>query len=140
MTHNKKDLNTITVPDTAWESFAQDQIENEDRDIRHLLIATKVVRYLREENISKATLASKMGVSPQRVGTMLKGRSNMTTASIAKLEKATGLSLFVVPDEPAQVTVTRKTSWRGSVKAYSDFVVANVLSSTPQSPEALLSE
>jgi transcriptional regulator with XRE-family HTH domain len=54
--------------------------------------------YLRENNYSKAWLAEQMGVSPQYVGKMLKGGSNVTLATIEKLETATGLVLLAVPE------------------------------------------
>ena len=128
-----KGLTEITVRDETWSSYVQDRLDNEDRDGRNLLIAARVLRFLRQEGHTKAWLAEQMGISPQRVSVILKGRGNMTTVSIGQLEKATGLSLFVVPtEEPTALTQPkRQSAFQGVLSAATGYTIANFLAPTP---------
>ena len=129
---NKNHLQQITEQDTNWDSFVQDQLEDEDRDVRNALVAAKVLRYLKQQGKTKTWLAGKMNLSPQRLGEILKGRGNMTFESVKNLETATGLTLMIIPEESVPAVKVRKTSWEGIVKAVPNFFSANVLSGKEQ--------
>ena len=126
-------LSNITQPDTDWDNYAQDQLEHEDRDNRNLLIAARVLHYLRETGRSKSWLAEQMNLSRQRVGEILKGRGNMTLESVRQLERATGLTLLEVPAEKTvPIQTERKTSWHGRITLRAQYVAANLLAPHPQ--------
>lgn len=57
-------------------------------------IAISVLRGLREKNIRQKELAAMIGVSPQHVNKIVKGKGNLTLETISKLEQALGLSLI----------------------------------------------
>ena len=59
------------------------------------------MRTLRAKNVSQKELAEKIGVSPQQVSKILRGNENLTLETIAKLEAALGVVLFVIPESAA---------------------------------------
>ncbi|MEI6595881.1 MAG: helix-turn-helix transcriptional regulator, partial [Bacteroidota bacterium] len=52
---------------------------------------------LRAKNISQKELAEKIGVSPQHVNKIVKGRETLTLETISKLEVALEISLLMAP-------------------------------------------
>jgi len=71
------------------------------RDNRHWLrksaiIALKVLKALREQNITQKDLAEKMKVSPQQISKIVKGQENLTLETIANLEIALGIKIIDV--------------------------------------------
>jgi len=71
------------------------------RDNRHWLrksaiIALKVLRALREQNLTQKDLAEKMKVSPQQISKIVKGQENLTLETIANLEIALGIKIIDV--------------------------------------------
>ena len=87
---------------------AEYRLENRDWLRKSAQIAFAVRRELRIQGLSQQELAERMGVSPQHVGKLLKGKDNLTLETIAKLEKALGCSLVRVrgiPDRPPGNTV-----------------------------------
>ncbi len=121
----RDDIMANATQDTKFEEFILDNIKHEVRNRRNLLIAGRVLQYLRREGKTKAWLASEMGVTQQYVGKVLKGKGNMTMESIKKLEKATGLTLFTVPAEPSTPVTNRKTIWQGILSLTSEYVPVN---------------
>lgn len=95
----KDQLLKISQKDDRWEAMSEKRIGNEKRHRLGFQVAAKVLLYLRKNGLKKTWLAEKMGVSPQHVGKILKGRSNMTFDTIEKLQDATGLTLLEVPKE-----------------------------------------
>lgn len=97
--NNTKDfLNAQATKSSSWDAFADDAQRNEQTNRRAFQAAVRVLLYLRENGKSKAWLAAQMEVTPQYVGKILKGGSNLTLGTIEKLEAATGLVLLTVPD------------------------------------------
>ena len=85
-------LQHLTEQDGTWANYAEDQLKHQERDIRNLLIAARTLRYLRQHNLSREWLATKMDVELPVVVEMLKGRGAMTLRVISQLENVTGLS------------------------------------------------
>ena len=56
-------------------------------------IALAIRRELRLNGMSQQDLATKMGLSPQYVGRILKGQENLTLETISKLEASIGVPL-----------------------------------------------
>lgn len=57
-------------------------------------IAIKVIRALRDKNWTQKKLASKLGVRPQQVNKILKGKENLSLKTISNLQGALGLELI----------------------------------------------
>lgn len=60
-------------------------------------IAIRVLGVLDEKDMQQKELAEAMGVSPQQVSKIVKGKQNLTLQTISKLEQVLGISLFEVP-------------------------------------------
>lgn len=56
-------------------------------------IAVRVLRRLKEMNMSQKDLAVKLGVAPQYVSKVVKGQENLTLETICKLETILGIVL-----------------------------------------------
>ncbi|TLU84805.1 MAG: helix-turn-helix transcriptional regulator [Chlorobium sp.] len=91
-------LAAITAKEVSgWLDDAKYRIENE-RWLKHSqAFALRILRTLRAKNISQKELAEKIGVSPQHVNKIVKGRENLTLETISKLEAALEISLLMVP-------------------------------------------
>ena len=64
--------------------------------MRSLKVALSILEILDNEKMSKATLAEKVGVTPQLVSKWLSGKSNMTLDTIEKFENALGYQLIEI--------------------------------------------
>lgn len=73
--------------------------ENKEWLRKSAKIALAVRRELRLQGMSQQELATKMGLSPQYLGRILKGQENLTLETISKLETAVGKSLIEVGRE-----------------------------------------
>jgi len=114
------------IPDTKWDSFVKDTLANEEHNERALLVAATVLRHLRQQKLTKVWLAERMGVSPQHVGKILKGRSNMTLETIGKLESATGLTLLDVrSNQPQAQIIATRSFFSGFIERIPSFKEAN---------------
>ena len=61
-------------------------------------IALRVLAALEEsEEMTKKTLAEKVGVSPQYINKVLKGQENLSLQTIAKLSEALNMELITFP-------------------------------------------
>lgn len=58
------------------------------------IIALRVLESMDEQSITQVQLAQRMGCSQQYVSTLLKGASNMTLETIARLERALNLDIL----------------------------------------------
>ena len=93
---------------TEWEELAL-KIEQEDWRELAASIAVTVLTYLRQHEMTKQQLAEKMGVKPQYISRVVKGKANLTLDTIVKLEKALGEQIITVSDPTACVAVN--PSW-----------------------------
>ncbi|MBR1434494.1 MAG: helix-turn-helix domain-containing protein [Bacteroidales bacterium] len=57
----------------AWISKAKSEIEHEEEFLACRLIALKIVRFMKDNNLSQNELAQKLGVSPQCANKFLNG-------------------------------------------------------------------
>ena len=109
MSYNTEKLQQIAV-DPSKEVVEQNQFMRENKDWlrKSAKIALCVKRALRVKGITQRELASRMGVSPQYVGRILKGQENLTLAVIAKIEKALQLTIFSIGiKEPVEAGVPK---------------------------------
>ncbi len=57
-------------------------------------IATKILIALKEQNLSQKTLANRMGVTPQYISKLVKGKENFTLETCTKLEAFLGIEIY----------------------------------------------
>ncbi|EAT59327.1 MULTISPECIES: helix-turn-helix domain-containing protein [Chlorobium] len=103
---------------SGWLKDAEWRVENRAWLKHSQAIALRILRTLRAKNISQKELAEKIGVSPQQVNKIVKGRENLTLETIAKLETALDVVLLTLPpsgeitgDKPSKTAnVPQKTA------------------------------
>ena len=65
------------------------------------LIALRILRSIRDQKLvngmTQKKLAERIGVSPQYINKVVKGRENLTLETIVKIQKALGVSLIEIP-------------------------------------------
>ena len=81
------------LEEMEWRKANRDWLRKSGR------IAIKVLRSLREKNMSQKNLAELMGVSPQHINKICKGQENLSLETISKLENALGIKIFEMADE-----------------------------------------
>ncbi len=85
--------NTSSNP-SHWLKDAQWRKEN-DYWLKYSRIVTiRVLISMEEQSVTQVELAKRMGCTQQYVSNLLKGSSNMTLETIARLEKALGLDIL----------------------------------------------
>jgi len=70
---------------------------NEEWLDKSALIALKILRKLREIQLSQKELAEKIGVSPQYINKIVKGKENLSLETISKIENALCIKLIEIP-------------------------------------------
>lgn len=65
------------------------------------IVALRVLDYLEENNKSQRWLADRLGVSPQQITKIVKGRQNMSWGKLKELESVLGISLVSIADNKA---------------------------------------
>ncbi|AXJ02550.1 helix-turn-helix protein [Cyclonatronum proteinivorum] len=67
-------------------------------------IALRILSVLREKGMQQKKLASMLGVSPQQVSKIVKGKENLTLETISKIEMALGAELINIAEKKSQVS------------------------------------
>ena len=78
---------------SRWREDAQWRKDNEYWLKYARYITLQVLRAMEEQSITQVELAKRMGCTQQYVSNLLKGSSNMTLETIARLENALGIDL-----------------------------------------------
>ena len=78
---------------SRWREDAQWRRDNEYWLRYARYITLQVLRAMEEQSVTQAELAKRMGCSQQYVSNLLRGSSNMTLETIARLEKALNIDL-----------------------------------------------
>ncbi len=79
---------------SKWRENAQWRRDNEKWLGYARIITVKVLKAMDEQSVTQIMLAERMGCSQQYVSNLLKGSSNMTLETIAKLESALHIDLW----------------------------------------------
>ena len=79
---------------SKWRENAQWRRDNEFWLKYARFITLQVLRSMDEQAVTQAELAKRMGCSQQYVSNLLKGSSNMTLETIARLEKALNIDII----------------------------------------------
>lgn len=78
---------------SRWRENAQWRRDNENWLRYARFITLQVMRAMEEQAVTQVELAKRMGCTQQYVSTLLKGSSNMTLETIARLENALDIDL-----------------------------------------------
>ena len=79
---------------SKWRENAQWRRDNEFWLKYARFITLQVLRTMDEQAVTQAELAKRMGCSQQYVSNLLKGSSNMTLETIARLERALNIDII----------------------------------------------
>ena len=91
---------------SPWQERAKARIENSDwEDFCFEIILRVYDKIKTDKSLSQRWLAEQLGVSPQYVGKLLKGKENLTIQTIKKLESALNLKLIALADDQVEHNV-----------------------------------
>lgn len=95
-------------PTETWISKSKFEIENEDELLACRRIILKIVRYMKDNNMSQKDLADKLDVSPQYINKLLHGQDfDFKVTTVLRYGRILGIKLIVLPeDEPTTPQVT----------------------------------
>lgn len=95
---NKNRLQEVAANNKSnWVEKARWNRANKDWLAKSRKIALRVARTLRSKNMTQKDLADVLGVKPQQVNKILKGKENLSLETISKLESALEISLVEIP-------------------------------------------
>ncbi|MFA6770317.1 MAG: helix-turn-helix transcriptional regulator [Bacteroidales bacterium] len=86
-------LNSISTPDTTWRKDALYRKANREWLMNSAKIALVILRAIKNCSMTQKELAERMGVKPQQISKIVKGKENLTLETIGKLEKALNLKI-----------------------------------------------
>ena len=94
-----KDLNSKLEKLTSsspsnWKKKAKDRLANKSWLKHSRKIAVKINIFLKENKIKQKELAELLGVSPQQVSKIIKGKENLTLETISKIENVLKIQLL----------------------------------------------
>ncbi len=96
MKDNLKLTEIISGEKSSWKEKAKFRINNKSWLERSANIALRLLKYLKENEISQKRFAEMIEVSPQYVSKILKGSENLSLETISKIELALNITLINV--------------------------------------------
>lgn len=95
-------LATVASKDHAeskWKKIAKWNRDHSDALQDYVIIAGRIRQVLKDKNWSQVYLSKKLGVSPQALTRILKGRQNLSLQTIRKIENVLEVRLISVHHE-----------------------------------------
>jgi len=84
---------------STWADKARDRVKNKKWLTYSSQIARRILAEIREnKDLKQKDIAVALGVSPQYVSQIIKGRENLTLEGIAKISEALGVELITFPE------------------------------------------
>lgn len=95
-------------PTKTWISKSKFEIENEEELLACRRIILKIVRYMKDNNMSQKDLAEKLNVSPQYINKLIHGQDlNLKITTALRYGRILGVKLVEIPkDERTESQVT----------------------------------
>jgi ribosome-binding protein aMBF1 (putative translation factor) len=87
-------LEVVSDEPSEWLNTAAQRQLDRNWLLRSAEIAVRVLSALEDKNLSQKQLAVLMGVTPQYINKVLRGRENLSLETISKLETALGIVLI----------------------------------------------
>ena len=94
MTNKEKFLSLVSPENKETKEAISYRNENREWLSESKRRAIKVLKALKEQNMSQKALAEQMGVSPQYVNKLVKGKENFTLETLVKLQNYLDISLL----------------------------------------------
>ena len=86
---------------SSWIEEANERQANLEWRKRSFKIAVRILREIRAQKpingMTQKKLATRMGVSPQYINKVVKGKENLTLETVARIEQVLGITLIEVP-------------------------------------------
>ncbi len=87
-------------PTTTWISRSKDEIKNEEEFLACRRIILKIVRYMKDNNMSQKDLAEKLNVSPQYINKLIHGQDlDLKITTALRYGRILGIKLIVLPED-----------------------------------------
>ncbi len=97
MTDKFKILDSVTTEKSSqWIDNANQRVKDESWLDLSFKIGLAILRELRKRGMTQAELATKMGVSPQYINKVVKGKENLGLDTISNLGKALSINLLSI--------------------------------------------
>ncbi|MDF1576662.1 MAG: helix-turn-helix transcriptional regulator [Bacteroidales bacterium] len=98
----KENFDRLTSGQTsAWLEEAKARKTNANWTKRSFEISLRILREIRAQKVTNGMtqkkLAAMMGVTPQYINKVVKGKENLTLETISKIEQVLGITLIEVP-------------------------------------------
>ena len=87
----------VSIGSSKWVEKAEWEISNEDWLDKSAKIALKILRTIREKDITQIKLSELLNVSPQHISKIVQGKENLTLETISKIEKVLNITLINIP-------------------------------------------
>ena len=94
MTNKEKFLSLVSPENKETKDAIRFRDENKSWLRESKRIAIKVLKALKEQSMSQKDLAEQMGVSPQYVSKLVKGKENFTIETLVKLQNILDIPLL----------------------------------------------
>ncbi len=91
---NKK-ANSIDT-DAKWMQIAKWNEEHADALEDYMIIALRISSTLKEKGMTQKKLATQLGVTPQALTRIMKGRQNLTLNKVRQIEKVLDISIMKI--------------------------------------------
>lgn len=101
-------LNSLIKKDSKWEEKAKKRSADKSWLKHSRKIAIKINTHLKSNNIKQKELAELLGVSPQQISKIVKGRENLTLETISKIEDVLKIQLLELNRTPKTVLSIHK--------------------------------
>ena len=82
---------------SSWLTDAKKNAIKTEAAIKSIQLAIHIANTIEAQGISQKSLAEKLGVSPQYISRLLKGKQNLSLETITSLEFALGITLISIP-------------------------------------------
>ena len=99
-------------PDAKWLQIAKWNEEHADALEDYMIIAMRISATLKAKKMTQKDLAAQLGVSPQALTRIMKGRQNLSLNKVRQIEKVLGISMMTIhktADNPTPIASKRKS-------------------------------
>jgi|GEM_PF-1365892 len=109
LTPHIKNILKNSKKDTEWKKEAEERQAARKESKKAGLVATQLAYYMKVNNISQTKVGKLIGVTPQYISKVLKGRENLTLATIEEIEKKLCIEIITVNDlSNTEITSNKK--------------------------------
>ncbi len=117
MTDIKKKIAEVAEKDKSkWLEKAKYRRENRNWLLKSKRIALRVLGVLKERGMQQKELAEQLGVSPQQVSKIVKGKENLTLETISKLESVLEINLIEVNSAKVDSATKNKSTTQSPIE------------------------